>query len=207
MSDSINTTPPVDQPKRSLMIAISALIGGAAASELMGAGALSVAQAFTAREGDTSKEGLIFCDSEMATLKAICQTVIPKTDTLGAGDVDVHGFIDNQLFHCHTPESQARVKNVIRAINAVARKSSNNFVSLSAAEHHALLVKIDTPDGGFSKTNHDDFRFLKSLIIFGYYTSQEGASKELLYIRYPGDYKGSVPYESIGRDYGAHGYY
>jgi len=66
------------------------------------------------------------------------------------------------------------------------------------------LVKIDND---YSSDIHEAFRFLKSLVVFGYYTSEVGASKELKYLAFPGGFKGSVAYDSIGSSFGSYAYY
>jgi len=43
--------------------------------------------------------------------------------------------------------------------------------------------------------------------VFGYYTSQPGATKELTYLPLPGGFKGSVPLASVGSAYSSKAYY
>jgi hypothetical protein len=89
-----------DQSKRRFILGLSTLIGGATASQLLGGNALSVAMAYTSKPNSTAASGKLFSQADMLMLRDICAQVIPKTETLGVAEVDVHGFIDNQLFHC-----------------------------------------------------------------------------------------------------------
>lgn len=194
----------IDKRKRSLLLAMGAIVGGATATKLLNNKAIAVATSYTPKEGGTVDAGKLFDERLMADLKAICQTIIPRTDTLGAGDVDVHGFIDNQLVHCYEKTQQDDVKQVIVE---VGKQHKDGFMGLTHEKQKALLIKLDNQDSAFSETLTQGFKTLKSLVIFGYYTSQEGASKELKYLAFPGPFKGSVPYKSVGRGYGSFAYY
>ena len=68
------------------------------------------------------------------------------------------------------------------------------FSSLSSAERLATIKKID------EATFKDDagntwFRIIKKLSLIGYFTSQEGMTKALNYVKVPGDYKACIPYK------------
>ncbi len=193
-----------DRHKRRLILAMGTLIGGVAAAELLGNNGLAVASSYSPNIGQNVEPGKIFSVKLMADLKAICQLVIPRTETLGAGDVDVHGFIDNQLFHCYEKAQQMKVENVLTELN---KQNEAGFVSLSKEQQMALLNRFDSQHKGIKNDLIDGFKLLKSLIVFGYYTSEEGASKELKYLAFPGPFKGSIPYESVGQGYGAFAYY
>ena len=45
------------------------------------------------------------------------------------------------------------------------------------------------------------FKEFKALIIFSYYSSEEGASIELKYDRIPGEYAECIPLDSVGRSW------
>lgn len=193
-----------DPHKRRLVFGLSALMGLSTASELLGGKALSVAMAYEADDGLTKRKGKIFSSQEMATLKEVCQTVIPKTETAGAGDVDVHGFIDNQLFHCFGTREQKQIGKLLRDIDSVAEETDKMlFVDLPSDKKLSLLDRLDRGVLPFSSSQKAVFRSLKPLIVFGYYTSEVGATKELTYLAFPGEYKGSIPYKSVGSAWGS----
>ncbi len=199
---------PDDTSKRSFLFGLSLLVGGAAATELLGGNAISTALAYTPRPDSTSQAGKIFSQADMLLLRDICATVIPKTETAGAAEVDTHGFIDNQLYHCYQPAEQQRVTSVLLKINQVAlQRHQQPFSSTTAAQQLALLTDLEKPDNGFHHKDRTDFKFLKSQIVFGYYTSEVGASQELEYLATPGGFKGSIPYDSIGKAWGSLAYY
>jgi len=66
---------------------------------------MASAAAYIADSGE--KQLKTFTQSQLLNLKAIAQTIIPATDTPGAGDVDCHGFIDHQLATSQVGATQA----------------------------------------------------------------------------------------------------
>ena len=62
-----------------------------------------------------------------------------------------------------------------------------------------MLTDLERPANGFDEEQKWDFKFLKQLIVFGYYTSEVGATRELGFDPYPGGFRGSVPYASVGK--------
>ncbi len=143
----------------------------------------------------------------MATLSVVCQQVIPRTDTPGAADVDTHGFIDNQLKHCHTAAQQQTARHVLEQIDRQASVShSQRYVECSAAKQLALLDDLEGPRNGFAQADRQAFKFLKQLIVLGYFTSEVGASEVLRFDPYPGGFKGQVPFSEVGRAWFRHGW-
>ena len=62
-------------------------------------------------------------------------------------------------------------------------------------------------ENGFNNEDKQNFKFVKTLLIYGYYTSEVGASKELAYLAIPGEFTGSVPYDSVAKGWGSMSYY
>lgn len=52
---------------------------------------------------------------------------------------------------------------------------------------------------GFDNTDREGLKQLKALVVFGYYTSEPGATQELAYLAIPGGYKGNFKLKEIGR--------
>jgi len=193
-----------DHKRRNLLIGLSSILGITAAAKLLDGNALSVALAHVDATDVSKGKPHVFSLSQLASLKTICQTVIPATQTPGAGDIDTHYFIDNQLHHCFDQQAQDSLVKVVSLID----ESSNalyksKFSELNPNQAHALLVNLDLSKNGFTKEQTKSFKFLKSLIVFGYYTSETGASQELKHERVPGGFKGSVPLSEVGAAWGS----
>jgi hypothetical protein len=186
-----------EKSRRRFLKGISAMFGGAAIGSMLTGNAISVAMAYVPSSDSILTDGKIFKKAQLMLLKKICAIVIPKTETLGAAEVDTHGFIDNQLFHCHTKSEQEKALEILSLINITAEKSSStSFIRLSDDQQFQLLTELDRGELRFDQTQRQLFKALKQLICFGYYTSQVGATQELRYDPIPGGFKGSIPYKS-----------
>lgn len=100
---------------------------------------------------------------EMKQIAAICDLIIPRTDTPGASDAKVHEYIDYAL-----------ASNKARQV--ALREGLHWFFGLAEAGRIAALQaaseKPDTKEGRF-------FKMIKDLTIDGYYQSKEGLQQEL----------------------------
>jgi len=131
----------------------------------------------------------------------IADLIIPETDTPGALSAGVPGFIDMMLAEWASSGTKSRYLEGLRDIDQRARDDGmEDFSSGTAEQQSNLLQTLD--DEAFADGAEDTFfRNLKTLIVFGYYSSQEGASIELRFDRTPGSHRGCVPYEEIGRSW------
>lgn len=209
---NINETNINTESRRKFLRGLSLLVGGTVATALVSGNSLSVAMAHSLNPvnvgHDLLSDGKIFPLKQLKQLKSICAIVIPKTDTLGAAEVNTHGFIDNQLFHCYEQAEQEKMIQLLTLIDEVATKSfSQSFTELSQDQQFELLTALDLGKENFDEKQRADFKSLKKLICFGYYTSEVGASQELRYIAVPGGYKGSIPYKDSEASWGSQGLY
>ena len=189
-----------DKSKRHFILGLSTLIGGATASQLLGGNALSVAMAYSPKLNSAAAHGKLFSQPDMLLLKDICALVIPNTETLGAAEVDVHGFIDNQLFHCSDEAQQQQALGILLSLNEQAKQRHKlSFSQCSEALQLGLLTELEQGTTDFAADEKNQFKVLKALIIFGYYTSEVGATQEQAYLPVPGGFKGSIPYDSVGK--------
>ena len=75
------------------------------ASVLMGHAALGqVMTAFAA----TPRKATFFTDSEMRTLRALVDVILPATDSPAASAADTHYFIDLAIPACASPRARSR---------------------------------------------------------------------------------------------------
>ena len=191
----------IESPKmRSFLLGLGALIGAAGAEKLLGGNAMSVAMAYQSNNQRWQTSGRLFTQKQLQQLRDICQLVIPKTGTAGAGDVDTHGFIDNQLVRCHANWQQIQVVELLKRIESAAiKRFGTAFSDSSESEQLSLLTSIEEAENEFGQDDAEHFAFLKQMIVFGYFTSEVGATHELAYLPVPGGFTGSIPYSSVGK--------
>lgn len=195
----IQAESPDNPHRRRLLQGLAGVLGAAAATQLTGGKALSVALAWQPR-ADLLGPGQMFDAHGMAVLRAVCDITIPRTDTPGAADVDAHGFIDNQLLHAHARNEQEAVQDLVFGLNQVARsRHGADFVMLEPGQQLDLLVRLEGGRNPFHPRHRNDFKLLKGLVLFGYFTSEAGCKQALAYDPVPGGFKGSIPYDSVGK--------
>lgn len=193
--------------RRKFIQGFSALMGVSAAT-LLTPKAVAVAMSYQPNVDSSNAEGKVFSQFQLSLLKQLCALVIPKTDTLGAAEVDTHGFIDNQMFHCYSLSEQLQIHKLLQLIQHHALLRHNTvFDKQSQTLQLTLLNDIEQTKNGFTEQNRLDIKFLKTLICFGYYTSEVGGSQELTYDALPGGFKGSVPFKPGEQGEGALAFY
>jgi len=130
-----------------------------------------------------------FTDDEFHLIEGITNALLPATSTPGALDAKVPFFLDLVAKNCLTHEDQQVIKKGLQQMNA-----EEKFSLLSSAEKINTIKKID--EAAFKDdTNKTWFRIVKKLSLIGYFTSQEGMTKALNYVKVPGDYKACIPYK------------
>ncbi len=167
---------------------------------LKGMGAITLYSSFPAVMGEflsscnnktTTPRNGFFTDEEYAVLEQLCNTLLPKTTTAGALEVQVPYFVDLVVKNCVAPADQQTIQKGLQQLNAEA---GGKFVSLSKEDKLQLVNKTD--EAAFK----DDaakawYRIVKKLSLIGYFTSKEGMTTALNYVKVPGDYKACIPYK------------
>ncbi|MDE1917699.1 MAG: gluconate 2-dehydrogenase subunit 3 family protein [Sphingomonadales bacterium] len=137
-----------------------------------------------------------------ALLREVSQLVIPRTDTAGAGDVGTGAFVSLALAH-GLKDTRAPIKDApagwpLRADGSLRhdlwlertldQRAGGDFLARPPAQRHALLAALDAEafPAGPPPAVPSPWRAIKALILTGYYTSEEGGSKELRYEAVPG---------------------
>lgn len=118
--------------------------------------------------GTAPKVARFFNRREMALLAQLVEQIIPRSDTPGAADANVHYFVD---FQAHT---NRRLGAQLKKDLAWIRKQG--FDRADGARQVALLSAWSAAKGTDS---YRVFKQIKDLTIDGYYGSQEGLTQEL----------------------------
>ena len=114
-----------------------------------------------------------FTAAEYATLSAICERIIPTTDTPGAIAAGVPQYIDSLV--AKNTDLQKRCRDGLAHIDEVARSTyAKPYSELSEPEQIALLKPLSESGDRF-------FISIKNMTADGYYTSRVGLVEELGY--------------------------
>ena len=171
----------------------ASLVGGAIAAAQVGP---FMSRAAVAAAADAAPEFLDAAD--FALVERLVDVMIPETDTPGAVDAGVHYFIDLMLAEWATPGRQARFRQGLRQLADRLRSPAGEaFVETGPDVQFELLRALDA--AAFAEDADGDFyREFKRLVLFGYYSSEAGATLELQYEALQPDYKACEPLEDVG---------
>lgn len=154
-----------------------------------------------------------FKEDQARLVSALAETILPKTDTPGAIEAGVPGFIDDLVGTVYTEEAQKNFVEGLTLFNNEAKKQlGSDFIDASPEEQLSFVKKTnnDILGGGgkadsegwwaaTSKSKKPFFLEMKELTLTGFFTSEAGATKVLQYNQVPGPYKGCVPLAEVGK--------
>ncbi len=144
---------------------------------------------------------VFFNKGQAAIVKALAGTIIPATDTPGAADVGVPGFIERMVTDIYTEDYRSQFIDGLHEFDRICQnETGSSFVDLNdqqkldfATERNRLTIEHEQDEGP------QFFLIFKELTMVGYFTSETGASQVLRYDPVPGYFDGCVPFEEIGR--------
>ena len=121
------------------------------------------------------------------------ETIIPKTDIVGAKDLKVHDFIQKMIADCYDLPVQTNFKNGLKTLDDSAMDSyAKPFADCDKTQRETLLNKLATATDASQK---DFFALVKNLTIQGFTSSEFVMTTFLRYKMVPGHYYGCVPVE------------
>jgi gluconate 2-dehydrogenase gamma chain len=134
----------------------------------------------------------------------VAEIIIPKTDTPGAKEVGVPGFIDNILKDCYSKEDQDRFTTGLVSFNEEAQKAYGDaFMDLEPEQQQEYVKKVHDEAIKAEQTTQPAPKrpfilMMKELTMLGFFTSKVGATQVLQYDPVPGAYKGCIPLSEAG---------
>ncbi len=135
-------------------------------------------------------EGL--SSARLTLVTALADTLIPRTDTPGAVDVEVPRFIDRLVAEWYPDNVRNEILTGLDAIDALARSLGGKpFAELDAAGRGRVLTSLDLRA---SPTDPAEvaWRTLRDQIVFGYVTSKPVAALMRTMPIIPGRFDGCV---------------
>lgn len=142
----------------------------------------------------------VFLSEEQGILVSeVAEIIIPRTDTPGAKDVGVPGFIDLMVKDVFSKEEQTAFIEGLNAFDAAAMKEYGDpFIALDEEDRTAFVKKLHDE----AMKNPSDVKpfilKVKELTVAGFFTSEVGATQVLQYEAVPGAYHGCVPLAEAG---------
>jgi hypothetical protein len=175
--------------RRALLHRASLMLGGSLSAPAM----LGVLNGCAARPPAANWSPRTLDNVGFATVAEITDIMIPATETAGARDVGVPGFIDTLLTDVYPPADRDRYLAGLESFRAVARHESGGDFLVMSADGRQRLVQAQhdaAVDAGFASDHRPFILMTKELTLLGYFTSQPGATRALQYDPLPGVYIG-----------------
>jgi Gluconate 2-dehydrogenase subunit 3 len=129
-----------------------------------------------------------------ATVTAIADLIIPRTETPGAADIGVNHFIDLVLTEWYTEEERNRFLDGLADVDARTQASfGKQFIECAAIQQSEIMMALGEQmtkeanavrfgrryRGSPPNPDKNFYYMVRSLTLIAYYTSEEGATKEL----------------------------
>jgi len=144
-----------------------------------------------------------FTEDQARIVMEVAEIIIPKTDTPGAKDAGVPGFIDLMLKDCYKKEDQDRFTAGLATFDAEAKTAyGDSFIYCKPEQQVEHVKKAHAAALAEAKENREAKRpfilMAKELTLLGFFTSEPGATQVLQYEAVPGSYKGCIPLSEAG---------
>jgi hypothetical protein len=152
----------------------------------------------------------LFLSEEQARfVSAFVDTILPRTDTPGALDVKTDIFLDLIFAKTYDAKGQEYVASEIDKFNADIKAGFGKvFADLGTDDKKAVLRKAEAETAKFNPKVWGTavgkqepvgfYRSLKSMALWGYFSSEEIGKNHLNYDPIPGEYRGCIPLSEVG---------
>jgi len=157
-------------------------------------GTLIGAEAFLA--GCTSDSEITFFSlEEMNLLNEIGEMILPETpNSPGAKAAKIADFMQKIVRDCYSKEEQEIFKSGLIEVQEKAdNQFKNSFLKLSGSQRFEILTRFEEQVNAMDENDPPHFfMMMKQLTIWGYFTSEVGATQALRYDPIPGSYEGCL---------------
>jgi gluconate 2-dehydrogenase gamma chain len=189
--------------RREALQRVAWLMGGAVSASAL----VAIRDGYSATPSAGHNKPGFLSPAQVVIVSAVAEIILPRTDTPGAIDVGVPGFIDRVLKDVYKDDERNRYISGLAAFDAAAQaEHGGKFVALDRPQQVALVRKVHDAAVGEERAFHrpnESFQrpfilVTKELTLLGFFTSEVGATKVLQYAAVPGAYHGCVPLKQAG---------
>lgn len=161
-------------------------------------------------QGCTTKPNLtwtptFFTEDQAQVISQIAEIYIPKTDTPGAIDVGVPGFIEEMVSKVYSEDVKKRFMSGLDEFMKTAQSEAGSaFADLEPEQQIEQVRKVhdqaiaDEKSRGGENYPRPFITLTKELTLLGFFTSEPGATQVLQYEAVPGAYFGCKPLSEVG---------
>ena len=156
-----------------------------------------------------SWEPIFLSVNQAEFISTLVDTLLPKTETPGALDVKVDMFIDLVFAKLFNKAGQDEMIAQMEQFNATCKeKFGNTFSELSEQDREEFLKEEESKSTKYNgkvwgtavgkQKPVGFYRTIKSLALWGYFSSEEIGKNVLSYDPIPGEYLGCIPLSDVG---------
>jgi len=137
-------------------------------------------------------DGRFYNEQEMALVARLSDLIIPQTETPGALDVNVPGYLDGLMVDWASAETQEKHRRDLAIIRTKLNVgAAGDFLRAKSDAARKVLATFDAQAfaGGDELAG---YRELKGYIAAAYFATKEGALDELKWVAVPGRWDPSI---------------
>ncbi len=140
--------------------------------------------------------GRFYTRREMALLSRLSDLIIPRTETPGALDVNVPGYLDGLMSDwANDATRRAHRESLLQLERSLEQRAGGEFTLAEESVAERALTELDA-----AAFNGDDnlrgYRNLKGYITRAYFATEGGAVEELKWVSVPGRWDPAVEISS-----------
>jgi hypothetical protein len=137
--------------------------------------------------------GRVLSAPQLAQVRALADTILPRTDTPGALDVGAPEFVDLLLAEWYPEAERLQLLAGLEVLDAQCREAQGRpFAELEPTGRLAFLATVDTATGD-PGTPGNSYQRIKQQLIFGFLTAKPIAAIVNTTPIIPGRFDGCIP--------------
>lgn len=151
-------------------------------------------------------------EDQIRTVGGMADTILPKTDTPGALDLMIERFVDIVINVSYQENEQKEFAEQLNAFMVDCKtKFDKDFQDCSDEQKNNMIAELENNSSRTTSqvwgknvakpSTLTFYRKLKSLILTGYYTSEEVGKNILSYDPVPGQQLGCIPLSDVGNSW------
>ncbi|HMQ06452.1 MAG TPA: gluconate 2-dehydrogenase subunit 3 family protein [Saprospiraceae bacterium] len=165
-------------------------------------GGASIAISSCRQDGSPDWKPLFFDQHQIKLLSEIAERMIPRTESPGAKDVFLERFLDENVSLNFSPEQKEQFVEELKVFDERANTLFNkDFVKLSEDQMDQVLEALfqEAENTGHHQRGTPHItRAIRSMVVFGYFTTEQIAKEVLKYDSVPQNFQGCIDYDQIG---------
>tara|TARA_B110000908_G_scaffold2593_1_gene3551 strand:+ start:143 stop:673 length:531 start_codon:yes stop_codon:yes gene_type:complete len=171
--------------RREVLQGLIVSIGGATALTACG----GVANVLSTRPGSAAR---FYTSEEYALVTRISDLIIPRTETPGAVDANVPGYMDGLMTDWANNKTKNAHRTALRQIKVeLDQRASGSFLDASDSAAEQSLVSFDA--AAFAEDGDTSgYKRVKGYVSQSYFATEDGATEELKWVAFPGRWDPSV---------------